>query len=106
MSDGSKTSDAYCVPLARIEEALIKMLLKEHPGALTISIDWDVKVEKCAAILWWSPSPSRVASCGHQWHEETVSGKVVLVCYFCGSEHDKVGGEVRREIATGRQKAK
>lgn len=41
---------------AELDELVIRHLREKHPGALPISVDYELRSEKCAVIAWWIPA--------------------------------------------------
>lgn len=53
-------SQSFNVPGEKLEPFAIAELLKSHPGALPINVEWHAKGSKAWAIVWWIPPPKEV----------------------------------------------
>lgn len=50
-------NNSFCVGFEDLEEAAIKKLIRRHPEALPISVEWKVEGDKGSCVVWWVPSP-------------------------------------------------
>lgn len=46
-------TEAFCISGKDLEECGIKKLIRKHPKALPVKLEWTKEHEKISLVIWW-----------------------------------------------------